>query len=94
MCEQCGQKSVGNCIIANNYTIRKYDVRCFPDADALAQARVGPGLATPLWEFKVVPDGNNVPLTVFNVSPLTSNLTVQMISLMHRVWMSAMMFQH
>ena len=24
---------------------------CFPDADALAQARVGPGLATPLaWE--------------------------------------------
>ena len=29
--------------------VRKYDVICFPDADAPAQARVGPGLATPLF---------------------------------------------
>ena len=55
--------------------LRKYDVQLFPVADARAQARVGPGLATPLlryatgWSGMVsyssilliaIPDGQNL----------------------------------
>ena len=57
------------------YSSDDYDVKCFPDAlDVRAQARVGPGVATPLWE-------SGQQRTLNSVSPLTSNLTVQMISL-------------
>ena len=46
--QTCEQESVGNGIIANSYTTKVRCSNCFPDADARAQAQVGPGLATPL----------------------------------------------
>ena len=46
-CEQWGKESIGNCIIANSYTMKAQCLfNCFTEADA--QAQVGPGLTMPL----------------------------------------------